>query len=167
MPKEREEKKITRRQFLAGSAALVGSALLSGCGPAKESSPTQQPSPQTETKPSPTLSPTLEQPSPQPPTPEISPTVEMVNISGVSLTEDYLKEAFAGVGGEEQIDQKTTVVSFGEDYVSASWGKEIGFAGLSEDPIASLKYMVSLGAYRGEEGVFLQASMVKKSFSLI
>ena len=39
-------------------------------------------------------------------------------------------------------------------YVSSSWGEEVDFAKLSEDPISSLKYLISLGTYQ-EEKAFL------------
>ncbi|MGI6776371.1 MAG: hypothetical protein ACOX5S_03755 [Patescibacteria group bacterium] len=47
-----------------------------------------------------------------------------------------------------------SLVQFGQDYVSSSWGEEVDFAKLSEDPISSLKYLISLGTYQGKEGVF-------------
>ena len=79
MPEEKEPKKLTRRQFLAGGAALVGDAFLSGCQSEKSAPPAQEPSPQPTSQPTvkpteaPTPVPTLERPTIQP-TPEPSPT---------------------------------------------------------------------------------------------
>ncbi|HAG09723.1 MAG TPA: hypothetical protein DCK87_09240, partial [Desulfotomaculum sp.] len=154
MPQEKEPKGITRRQFLKGATALGASALLSSCGfkgePAGEQ-PTKIPSP-TETIP-PAKAPTQE----SSPIPEPTSTPEIVSIPGIILTEEYLKNAFAGIGGEEVItngQEEVSVVQFGQEYVSQSWGEEINFANLPQSPINSLKYLVSLGVYQGQEGVY-------------
>ena len=160
MPKEKGPKGITRRQFLKGITALGTSALLSSCGVEEEpvsQKPTETLRP-AETTP-PTKVPTQESsPIPEPTlTPEPTSTPEVVSISGIILTEEYLKNAFAGIGGEEVIangQEKVSMVQFGQEYVSQSWGEEIDFTELSEDPVASLRYLVSLGAYQGQEGVY-------------
>jgi hypothetical protein len=160
MVEEKEPKGITRRQFLKGITALGASALLSSCG-VKEEPVSQKPTETlrpAETTP-PTKVPTQESsPTPQSTlTPESTPTPEITRIAGLTITADYLKNAFAGIGGEEVItngQEEVSVVQFGQEYVSQSWGEEIDFTKLAEDPVASLKYLISLGAYRGEEGVF-------------
>ncbi len=165
MGNENEPKKVTRRQFLKGALALGASALIGpGCQPDQafpgpEEKPTDQP----------TITPTKEiSPSPQStatkeptaiPTPEATSTPETKLVAGIDITEDYLKNAFAGIGGEEVIQgegeyQRLDVISFGERYVSSSWGEEIDFTKLSEDPIASIKYLISLGAYQGRLGLY-------------
>jgi hypothetical protein len=165
MANENEPKKVTRRQFLKGALALGASALIGpGCQPDQafpgpEEKPTDQP----------TITPTKEiSPSPQStatkeptaiPTPEATSTPETKLVAGIDITEDYLKNAFAGIGGEEVIQgegeyQRLDVISFGERYVSSSWGEEINFTKLSEDPIASIKYLISLGAYQGRLGLY-------------
>jgi len=160
MVEEKEPKGITRRQFLKGITALGASALLSSCG-VKEEPVSQKPTETlrpAETTP-PTKVPTQESsPTPQSTlTPESTPTPEITRIVGLTITADYLKNAFAGIGGEEVItngQEEVSVVQFGQEYVSQSWGEEIDFTKLAEDPVASLKYLISLGAYRGEEGIF-------------
>ena len=152
--------RITRRQFLKGITALGASALLSSCD-VKEEPVSQKP---TETlRPAETTPPTKvpaqeSSPTPQPAlTPESTPTPEITRIVGLTITADYLKNAFAGAGGKEVVtngQEEVSVVQFGQEYVSQSWGQEIDFTKLSEDPIASLKYLVSLGAYQGQEGIF-------------
>ncbi len=144
-----------------GSAALIGGALLSGCGGKEE---TRAASPLAETKPSPTLTPEARptpsvesSPTSQPsPSPEPTPTPEICLPASI-ITADFLRAAFAGIGGEETVangEEEVSLVSFGQDYASASWGEKIDFNNLSQDPIASLKYLVALGAYQGKEGVF-------------
>jgi len=158
MVEERESKEITRRQFLKGITALGASALLSSCGVKEKPSgeePTKAPSPTEKVPPTQTPVKTKE------PTlilsPESSPTPEIISIAGTTITADYLRNAFAGIGGEEVVtngQEEVSLVQFGQDYVSSSWGEEVDFAKLSEDPISSLKYLISLGTYQGKEGVF-------------
>ena len=98
-----------------------------------------------------------EAPTKKPPTPE--PTKEKITyVSGVAITKELLKKTFAGIGGGETLangrGEETTLISFGKDYVSQSWEEEVNFTTLSQDPLASLKYLVSLGAYQGKEGVY-------------
>ena len=124
---------------------MAGNILLSACGRQPEQ-PDKTP---VIALPEPTLT--------KIPTIEPTPTKEVVGISGTTITEEYLKSAFAGVGlgvrvGDGQAE--TTLVEFGPDYVSESWGKRVEYPQQSEEPIASLKYIVALGAYRGEEGFF-------------
>ena len=160
MAQEKEPKGITRRQFLKGITALGASALLSSCGVEEEPvspKPTETLSP-TETTPptkvptqgsSPTSQSTL--------TPESTPAPEITRITSLTITADYLKNAFAGIGGEEVItngQKEVSMVQFGQEYVSQSWGEEINFTNLPQSPINSLKYLVSLGAYQGQEGVY-------------
>jgi len=151
--------KISRREFLIGVGALIGSAVLAGCK--KEEQPTSFPTPKSTETLKPTFAPT-EKPTNTPlptetPTPEFTPTPEPKRIVATIINKEYLKQAFAGVGGEEVIEngqEETTLIAFGQDYVSQAWGEEIDFKTLPEDPIASLKYIVSLGSYQGEEGIF-------------
>ncbi len=160
MAQEKEPKGITRRQFLRGITVLGASALLSSCG-VKEEPVSQKP---TETlRPAETTPPTKvpaqeSSPTPQPAlTPESTPTPEITRIVGLTITADYLKNAFAGAGGKEVVtngQEEVSVVQFGQEYVSQSWGEEINFTKLAEDPVASLKYLISLGAYQGQEGVY-------------
>ena len=160
MAQEKEPKGITRRQFLKGITALGASALLSSCG-VKEEPVSQKPTETlrpAETTP-PTKVPTQESsPTPQSTlTPESTPTPEITRIVGLTITADYLKNAFAGIGGEEVItngQKEVSMVQFGQEYVSQSWGEEINFTNLPQSPINSLKYLVSLGAYQGQEGVY-------------
>jgi hypothetical protein len=158
MVEEKEPKGITRRQFLKGITALGASALLSSCGVKEKPSgeePTKAPSPTEKVPPTQTPVKTKE------PTlilsPEPSPAPEIISIAGTTITADYLRNAFAGIGGEEIVtngQEEVSLVQFGQDYVSSSWGEEVDFAKLSEDPISSLKYLISLGTYQGKEGVF-------------
>jgi len=160
MAQEKEPKGITRRQFLKGITALGASALLSSCGVEEE--PVSQ-------KPTETLWPAETTPLAKVPTqgssptsqstltPESTPAPEITRITGLTITADYLKNAFAGIGGEEVItngQKEVSMAQFGQEYVSQSWGEEINFANLPQSPINSLKYLVSLGAYQGQEGVF-------------
>jgi hypothetical protein len=167
MANEKESVKFTRRQFLKGGLALGATALLSSACQleTKPSSPQKEPSPQPKTKPSLTPSP-LSTPEQAPsPSPEATLAEEGVRIPGLVITQEYLQEAFAGIGGGETIDngeEEVSFIQFGQDYVSQSWGEEIDFSSLSENSIASLKYLVSLGAYRGEEGVFSPGKQEEK-----
>lgn len=156
MVSEEEPKKFTRRQFLKGLGALGASALLSSCGPEKSSS---QKTPSPDKEPSPTLVPTRESsPTPKPTlTPEPTATPEAIRLPASIITADYLREAFADIGGQETVtngEEEASLINFGQDYVSSSWGEEIGFENLPQNPIGSLKYLLSLGAYQGVEGVF-------------
>jgi len=153
----KELPRFTRREFLKGIAALV---LLGGCKPEKTPSPAQSPSPQPTPEPikTPLKAPTIKEATTIP-TPEPTPTKEEVlNIPSVVINEELLKKAFAGIGGGEALangqGEETTLISFGHDYVFQAWGKEIDFKNLSEDPVASLQYIVSLGSYQGTEGIF-------------
>ncbi len=158
MVEEKEPKGITRRQFLKGITALGASALLSSCGVEEKPSgeePTKAPSP-TEKVP-PTQTPVKTKEPTLIPSREPSPTPEIISIAGTTITADYLSNAFAGIGGEEIVangQEEVSLVQFGQGYVSSSWGEEVDFAKLSEDPISSLKYLISLGTYQGREGVF-------------
>ena len=169
MAQEKEPKGITRRQFLKGITALGASALLSSCGVEEE--PVSQ-------KPTETLRPAATTPPPKVPTQESSPipeptltpeptsTPEVVSLPGIILTGEYLKNAFAGIGGEEVItngQEEVSMVQFGQEYVSQSWGQEIDFTKLSEDPVSSLKYLISLGAYQGQEGVYSPGKQGKEA----
>ena len=166
MVEEKEPKGITRRQFLKGITALGASALLSACGVKEKPSgeePTKAPSPTEKVPPTQTPVKTKE------PTlilsPEFSPTPEIISIAGTTITADYLRNAFAGIGGEEVVtngQEEVSLVQFGQDYVSSSWGEEVDFAKLSEDPISSLKYLISLGTYQGKEGVLPLESKEKR-----
>jgi hypothetical protein len=164
MAKEKQPIGSRARIFL--SALALGGSLAAGCGRNQQPSPTETP------RVSPSSTPTTEvvnptatielSPTASPiPTPteivEPTPEKEVVYIPGITIDEDYLRSAFAGIGGEEVIEngqQETTALEFGQDYVSQSWGEEIDLASLSENPIASLQYLTSLGSYQGVEGVF-------------
>jgi len=155
---QRGRPKFTRREFLEGIAAL---ALLGGCKPEKTSSPIQSSSPQPTPEPTktPLKTPTIKEAATTiPPTPEPTPTKEEVlNIPSVVINEELLKKAFAGIGGGEEIEgeeESMSSVEFGEQYVAAAWNKKFSFEQLTEDPVASLKYMVALGAYTGVEGIY-------------
>jgi len=159
MAKEQGER-FTRREFFKGIAALGAGVLLGGCGPEKAPSPAQSPSSQPTPEPTktPFKTPTIKEATTIP-TLEPTPTKEqIIHVPGITITEELLKKAFAGIGGGETLangqGEETTLISFGHDYVSQSWGKEIDFKNLSEDPVASLQYIVSLGSYQGTEGVF-------------
>jgi len=156
----KELPRFTRREFLKGIAALGVGALLGGCKPEKTPSPIQSPSPQPTPEPTKTSlkTPTIKEATTIP-IPEPTPTKEKVlNIPSVVINEELLKKAFAGIGGGETLangqGEETTLISFGHDYVSQAWGKEIDFKNLSEDPVASLQYVISLGSYQGTEGIF-------------
>ena len=163
MVNEKEPKKVTRRQFVKGALALGASALIGpGCQP--DQPPSSQPEKSTDPTPTPTkeASPTPQSPTAtkEPtaiPTPEATPTPEARLVAGVDITKDYLEKAFTGIGGGETIDngqEEVSFVRFGQDYVGQSWGEEAAFASLSEDPIASIKYLISLGAYQGRLGLY-------------
>lgn len=162
MGNDKESKKYTRRQFVKGALALGASALIGpGCQPDQTppgpEKPTDQPSP-TPTKeisPSPQSTPTKEPTAI--PIPEATSTPEAKLVAGVDITKDYLKRAFSGIGGGETIDngqEEVSFVQFGQDYVGQSWGEEAAFTSLSEDPIVSIKYLISLGAYQGRLGLY-------------
>ncbi len=156
------ERKISRREFLIGA---VSAAVLAGCKKLESFTPIPQPTLTPIEKPTETSQPTPTK-APQPtdtsrpttvPTPEPTPTPEPKRISATTITQEYLKSAFAGIGGGEMVEgekEKMSLIEFGQDYVSQTWGEEVDFKTLPEDPIASLKYLVSLGSYRGEEGIF-------------
>ena len=154
------ERKISRREFLIGA---ISAAVLAGCKKLESFTPTIE---QTEPPlPTETLRPT-DAPTPKPtdtsrptavPTPEATPTPEPRRISAITITQEYLKSAFAGIGGGEIVEggkEEMSMTEFGQKYVSDAWGEKIDIKNLPEDPIASLKYLVSLGSYRGEEGIF-------------
>lgn len=158
MVQEKEPKGITRRQFLKGITALGASALLSSCVVEEEPSPKQptETPPPTEKVP-PVQTPAKTEEPTAVPSPESTSTPEITRIVGLTITEEYLKNAFVGIGGEEMVEgekEEISMIEFGQEYVSQSWGKEIDFKNLSEDPVASLKYLISLGAYQGQEGVY-------------
>ena len=154
------ERKISRREFLIGA---ISAAVLAGCKKLESFTPTIE---QTEPPlPTETLRPT-DAPTPKPtdtsrptavPTPEATPTPEPRRISAITITQEYLKSAFAGIGGGEIVEggkEEMSMMEFGQKYISDAWGEKIDIKNLPEDPIASLKYLVSLGSYRGEEGIF-------------
>ena len=120
--------------------------------PSFTSPPEQTP---TLVKPKPTLTPEPTQ------TPEPTPTKEeVIRIPGTRITEEYLTRAFAGIGGAETVKGEEggiSLIDFGQNYVSQSWGEEVDFTSLPKDPIASLKHLISLGAYQGKEGIFFSS----------
>lgn len=149
--KEGLEKKFTRREFVKGSLAFGASALLASCRSEKNLiaiDPTAEPT--AEPSKTPTLAKTPTETATALPTPEPTPLGEINHIPGIVIDKEFLQNAFAGIGGEERFD----MMAFSQDYVSASWGEPIAFSTLSEEPIDSLKYLVSLGSFRGEEGIF-------------
>lgn len=137
---------MTRREFLLGAAGtIVVGALSSSCG--RQPEQVDKTSVIASPEPTPTKIPTIEP----------APTREVIGILGTTITEEYLRNAFVGVGGGERVGEgqaETSLVEFGLDYVSKSWGETIKFTHLPEKSVDPLKYLVSLGAYRGEEGFF-------------
>jgi hypothetical protein len=163
MGSDKESKKFTRRQFVKGALGLgVGALIGPGCQP--DQPPSSQPEKPTDPTPTSTkeASPTLQSPTAtkEPtaaPTPEVTSTPEAKLVAGLDITKDYLEKAFTGIGGGETIDngqEEVSFVRFGQDYVGQSWGEEAAFASLSEDPIVSIKYLISLGAYQGRLGLY-------------
>ena len=153
----KESFKFNRREFLKMAGLTAAGFLLSSCrpenrpeNPTPTKKPPEKPQP-TNTPPKPT-EPTIIPTATKEPTatPEPTPTIEVVKVAGIPITPNYLKQAFAGIGGGEE----TGWITFGRDYVSQSWGKEIDFQTLSQNPVSSLEWMISLGAYQGAEGIF-------------
>jgi len=170
----KEQKGISRREFLIGAGALAVSAALGGCRPGKEAEATPLPAEKPTVRPTlePTDKPPAEIPTKKPtekPTPEPIPSKEeIIRIPGVTITEELLTKAFEGVGGGEELkpilfgtptpetspEEPTSFTEFVEIYFPDSWREKITPQELTENPLASLKLMVSFGAYSGVEGVY-------------
>jgi len=138
--------RISRREFLKKAGLTAVGVALSACAPKVE--PTPKPTP-----------PKVE------PTPK--PTPEEVSITDKVLTADYLKQAFVGISGEEEIQPsmfatptlpeagaKMSFIDFVEKYTASGWDKEIAFKNLVENPLDTLKVLVSIGTYAGTKGVY-------------
>ena len=162
----KEQKGISRREFLIDVGALVVSAALGGCRQGEEAKaplPTEEPIDRPSATEVPTKKPT------EKPTLEPTPTKEeIIRIPGVTITEELLTKAFEGVGGGEELkpilfgtptpetspEEPTSFSEFVKIYFPDSWREKITPQELTENPLASLKLMASFGTYFGVEGVY-------------
>ena len=127
MSKER----ITRRRFLRDCALIAAGLCVSGCRVRNSTKATQEETELTKqpkiSSPTPTETPTktpTNTPLPtKTPTPEPTSTPEPLVIQGRVIDEEYLKNAFAGIGGSETVKGEVSAIEF-EDYVSQAWGKD-------------------------------------------
>lgn len=143
--KEILSRRVSRRGFinLAGFAAtsfVVSRALGCEAGVTEEPKPTPRPT-------FPDSTPTKARLTPI----EATPTPEIINLSGVNLTAEFLTTGLTGIGGATEInwpEAKETIkgtLSEHFDYTLRNWGEAGKFEDLAKDPVLALKYLLSFG----------------------
>lgn len=86
-------------------------------------------------------------------------------IPGLVLDEAYLANAAAGIittvkEGTADINNKASSCTpdrFGLGYLTAGWHRQATLDDLASDPVLTLQFLVSLGAFREKEGAFYPA----------
>lgn len=170
------ERQFSRREIFQGLVKGGAALVLGGCG--SQSTPESTPTSASQAPPETTKTPFIETVvfrTPTKPTEEVKPTLppetEVIVFPQTQITAEFLKQAFVGISGEEEIQPsmfatpalsetgaKMSFIDFVEKYAASGWDKEIAFKNLT--PLDTLKVFVSLGTYAGAEGVYYPGGIV-------